>query len=113
VNLGSPGLDSGGRYDPIADTWTATTTNNAPGARYLHTAVWTGSEMIIWGGAHDVNVILLNTGGRYDPSTNSWTATTTNNAPVPRYSHTAIWSDNEMVVWGGVGASSNLNTGGK
>ena len=28
----------------INDTWTATTTVNAPDARYQHTAVWTGSE---------------------------------------------------------------------
>ena len=32
------------------DTWTATTTANAPVARTGHTAVWTGSEMIVWGG---------------------------------------------------------------
>jgi hypothetical protein len=32
------------------DTWTATSTTNAPFARYGHTAVWTGSEMIVWGG---------------------------------------------------------------
>src|SRR5437879_3931108 len=32
------------------DTWTATSTTNAPDAREQHTAVWTGSEMIVWGG---------------------------------------------------------------
>ena len=32
------------------DNWTATTTANAPAARIFHTAVWTGSEMIVWGG---------------------------------------------------------------
>ena len=32
------------------DTWTATTTANAPVGRIAHTAVWTGSEMIVWGG---------------------------------------------------------------
>ena len=32
------------------DTWTATSTTNAPAARAGHTAVWTGSEMIVWGG---------------------------------------------------------------
>src|SRR5437899_6290546 len=32
------------------DTWTATSTTNAPAARDTHTAVWTGSEMIVWGG---------------------------------------------------------------
>ena len=35
----------------IDDTWTATSTTNAPAARFDHTAVWTGSEMIVWGGA--------------------------------------------------------------
>src|SRR6266702_3971531 len=30
------------------DSWTATTTTNAPSARANHTAVWTGSEMIVW-----------------------------------------------------------------
>src|SRR6266478_1934146 len=32
------------------DTWTATSTTSAPAARENHTAVWTGSEMIVWGG---------------------------------------------------------------
>src|SRR5207249_5375031 len=41
--------------------WAATSTTNAPSARYLHTAVWTGSEMIVWGGYR----FYLNTGGRY------------------------------------------------
>src|SRR5438128_2156134 len=61
------------------DTWAATSITNAPAARLVHTAVWTGSEMIIWGGASDAN--YLGTGGRYNPSTDSWTATTTINAP--------------------------------
>src|SRR5882724_11401026 len=33
------------------DTWTATSTTSAPAGRQQHTAVWTGSEMIVWGGA--------------------------------------------------------------
>ena len=35
---------------PCVDQWGArTTTNNAPSGRYSHIAVWTGSEMIVWG----------------------------------------------------------------
>ena len=34
----------------IDDSWTATSTTNAPTGRTGHTAVWTGSEMIVWGG---------------------------------------------------------------
>ena len=38
--------------DCADDTWTATSTVNAPEARFYHTAVWTGREMIIWGGSN-------------------------------------------------------------
>jgi N-acetylneuraminic acid mutarotase len=71
-------LNSGGRYDPAADEWTATDATSPPAARYLHTAVWTGNEMIVWGGVGDG--ITFNTGGRYDPATDSWTATATTTA---------------------------------
>src|SRR2546430_374981 len=64
------------------------TPNPHPG-RADYTAVWTGSEMIIWGG-RDENFVYSNTGGRYNPSTNSWTATTTTNAPTARGFHTAV-----------------------
>src|SRR5882724_7240435 len=51
----------------IDDTWTATSTTDAPSPRFVHTAVWTGTEMIIWGGWDGTN--YFNTGGRYNPST--------------------------------------------
>jgi hypothetical protein len=86
--------------DPCTDdTWTATSTINAPSARVGHTAVWTGSEMIVWGGL-DNNENFLNTGGRYNPSTDSWTATSTTNAPTGRQDHAAAWTGTEMIVWG-------------
>ncbi len=83
-------LNTGGRYDPATDSWTATSTDNAPEARYYHTAVWTGNQMIVWGGLG--NSGYLNSGGRYDPATDSWTATSTASAPDPRYYHTAVWT---------------------
>src|SRR5438093_5351323 len=39
------------------NTWTATGTTNAPDARDSHTAVWTGSEMIVWGGSNTGGVL--------------------------------------------------------
>jgi hypothetical protein len=92
------------------DTWTATSTTNAPSARASHTAVWTGSEMIIWG-RREGN-LALDTGGRYDPSTDNWTDTTTANAPTGRGFHTAVWTGTDMIVWGGFG-DATFNTGGK
>ena len=86
--------------DPCTDdTWTATTTTNAPSARSYPTAIWTGSEMIVWGGGTASGT--LNTGARYDPSIDSWTATSTTNAPEARAYHTAVWTGSEMIVWGG------------
>src|SRR6266513_1846736 len=92
------------------DYWAATSSTNVPEARGEHTAVWTGNEMIVWGG--DGNT-YLNTGARYNPITDSWTGTSTTNAPAARYSHTAVWTGSEMIVWGGVGSSTDLNTGGR
>jgi hypothetical protein len=57
-------FNNGGRYNPSTDTWTVTSTTNAPDARSGHTAIWTGSEMIVWGGGGNLGV-NLNTGGRY------------------------------------------------
>ena len=92
--------NTGGRYNPASNSWTAVRTTNAPGARSSHVAVWTGSEMIVWGGGGDF-ASYFNTGGRYNPATDSWVATTNSNAPGPRVDHTAMWTGTEMIVWGG------------
>ncbi len=106
-------LNTGGRYTPATDTWAATSTGaNVPAGRYVHTAVWTGTEMVVWGGYDGGS--YFNTGGRYKPSTDTWTPTSTAlgaNAPAGRYSHTATWTGSEMIVWGGT--PGNLNTGGR
>jgi hypothetical protein len=48
----------GGRYDPVADSWTILPTAGAPSARYSATAVWTGSEMIVFGGRSPTDAVL-------------------------------------------------------
>jgi Glycosyl hydrolase family 99 len=96
---------------PATQTRTLTFADRVP---YRHTAVWTGSEMIVWGG-----ITFTGTGGRYNPGTNSWTATSITNAPSARGAHTAVWTGSEMIVWGGVFYDANtgnlqgLNTGGR
>src|SRR5205814_734138 len=92
--------NTGGRYNPGTNSWTATSTTNVPSARSGHTAVWTGSEMIVWGGSGRIDG-ESNTGGRYNPDANRWTATRPTNTPSARSSHTAVWSGSEMRVWGG------------
>jgi N-acetylneuraminic acid mutarotase len=111
VNTGDHYLNTGGRYNPGTDSWTATNTTNAPAGRRSHTAVWTGNQMIVWGGFDGVNV--LNTGGRYNPSTDTWLATNSTNAPTGRFDHTAVWTGNNMIIWGGDDGSNFFNTGGR
>src|ERR1019366_5625152 len=104
-------FNDGGRYNPAANSWTALPTAGAPTARQDHTAVWTGSEMIVWGGMYS-----FNDGGRYNPVANSWTAVPTNSAPAARYWHAAVWTGNEMIVWGGYnsgGSGTYFNDGGR
>jgi N-acetylneuraminic acid mutarotase len=97
------GLNTGGRYDPQTDTWISTKADlSAPEVRGRHTAVWTGGEMIVWGGSKPSPLIYLNTGGRYDPASDSWIPTHAKVLPNGRERHTAIWTGSEMIVWGGL-----------
>ena len=99
---------AGGCFD---DIWAATAI--APFKRSEHTAVWTGTEMIVWGGAYTGATGYPNTGGRYNPSTDSWTATNTANAPPGRWGHTAVWTGSEMIIWAGVEGQFAVNTGAR
>ena len=109
ANYMLPAINDGSEC--IVDTWTIT--SGPPDGRYAHTAVWTGSEMIVWGG-FTYCCSTFNTGGRYNPSTDNWTITSTTNAPSARSNHTAVWTGSEMIVWGGSDFGINyFNTGSR
>jgi len=110
--------NTGGRYVPASDSWSATTMAAAPSPRSSHTAVWTGSEMIVWGGFTGAfDFLTIGDGGRYDPNTDTWSAMSSVNQPSPRTSHTAVWTGTEMIVWGGAScvacANAELGTGAR
>ncbi len=118
--LQSSGDPIGGLYDPVGDTWTATTSTSAPsrcaGVDCLGEAgVWTGSKLIVWGGSDPLDVSsAYDTGAVYDVADNSWTTTTTTGAPSARSYHSAVWTGAKMVILGGcTGAScaTKLNDG--
>jgi hypothetical protein len=95
------------------DPWKVVSVDGAPIARDFHTAVWTGTHMIVWGGFD--GAAYLNTGGIYDPATNTWEPTSIVNAPSGRRRHTAVWTGTHMIVWGGEdagGAAAKPQTGG-
>jgi hypothetical protein len=67
-------------------------------AREDMASVWTGEELLIWGGrASGTNA---DDGAAYDPATRRWRRL----APSPlsgRSRHSAVWTGSEMIVWGG------------
>jgi hypothetical protein len=101
---GGTGTSTGGLYDPAANGgaggWMSTSTMGAPGARVGHTAVWTGSRMIAWGGDLEGGA-ATNTGGLYDPAADAWSPAAIAGAPAPRDGHSAVWTGSRMIVWGG------------
>lgn len=108
------GTSSGARYNPAKGRWYPISTANAPSARWGHRAVWTGREMVVWGGEGLTNNSVpttfrpgpLNTGGRYDPATDTWRGMDNSNAPLGRSLHAMVWSGTEVLIYGGRQASA-------
>lgn len=99
-------LNNGAKYDSLNNSWQLTSTLNSPSHRANHSSIWTGEEMIIWGGNNDDT---LDTGSIYNPLQNSWRPIQSVNAPTNRYLHSSIWTGKEMIVWGGIDEVSGLN----
>lgn len=91
-------------------SWQAISSNGAPSPRWDHTAVWTGTEMVVWGGQSGPGQVF-NTGARYDPQANAWQPMTSMGAPEARHSHGAVWTGDRMVVFGGFGAATYASEG--
>jgi hypothetical protein len=89
-------------YDPGSDRWR--TIPPAPiRGRTSHAAVWTGTEMIVWGGGDFRQA--LDDGAAYDPAADAWRVLAP--APIsPRERAVAVWTGREMVVTGGTYVSS-------
>lgn len=107
--------NSGSRFDPKSRRWEPMSDTDSPSARNWTTAVWTGTEMIVWGGYLQSYPNWSRTGGRYDPSLDRWTPTTSIGAPGGRYFASAVWTGREMVVFGGIvdSPSGSTRTGGR
>jgi hypothetical protein len=82
------------RPDLGTGTWEDMSIVNAPSWTSGDTAVWTGTEMIVWGELG---------GGRYNPATDSWQSISTTNSPSWTSGDTAVWTGTEMIVWGELG----------
>ncbi|MGH7269185.1 MAG: hypothetical protein ACREJ3_02040 [Polyangiaceae bacterium] len=95
---------SGAAYNPTTGTWRAMSTAGQPSPRNAHAAIWTGTEMIIWGGGAYPNTqspdSFRSDGAAYNPATNTWRPIRP--APDTGLDGPAVaWTGTEMIVWGG------------
>lgn len=111
----------GAIYDPKAKTWSKINTDSiyAPLRIGGHSAIWTGSKMVIWGGyagMSDAFRAITNEGAIYDAAKDDWLPTVVQKAPYARAGHQAIWTGQKMVIVSGGGVSSRpeiSSTGGQ
>jgi putative metal-binding protein len=94
------------------DTW-QTLKAEPPEPRAEHVGVWTGSEMLVWGGQDGFR--WGPDGARYDPATDTWTAMSYVNGPGARAGATGVWTGTELIVWGGApnGTGGAVDTGAR
>ena len=104
---GGANLDSGGVLDPAAatgGTWTPITETGAPAGRQRLVGVWTGSQMMVWGGCGgDSCFTTYGDGGFWTPGANggTWTAVPEGKITTGRINATGVWTGKQVIVWGG------------
>jgi len=103
-----------GEYGACGVTKPWTTIAPAPidfEARYYHSAVWTGAEMIVWGGK---SASVKKDGAAYDPAKDTWRtlAAPPTSFSKGRFRHSAAWTGSKMIVWGGIDGDNNYGATG-
>jgi hypothetical protein len=100
---------TGGPGTPPADIpggWTWRPVGPLPG-RQGHVAIWTGTEMILWGGERPGR---SPEGAAYDPATDGWRRIS-RSPLVNRTGAASAWTGREVLVWGGVNGGGRLHDG--
>lgn len=89
----------GARYHPDSDTWVPLAASPLSG-RFGVGTVWTGTEMLIWGGVGENGVLGSDEvyGAAYDPEQDTWRVI--NPADAPRVNLAPIWTGSHMLLWG-------------
>ena len=115
-------------YHPAGDRWSAVAPYPAGGGFVAgETTVWTGQRLMVWGTpsqdsgddpVDDGTAADGNSGDReappvawtYDPGTNGWQQFPAGPLSGRTY-HTAVWTGQDMLVWGGMADDSGLADG--
>jgi hypothetical protein len=97
----------GAAYEPKAGRWRLLPPASIEGLGGPG-SVWTGSELIVWGGVSRVAPGGSAVGAAYDASADRWRVLPT--APISgRASHVMVWTGREVLVWDG---STDATAGG-
>jgi hypothetical protein len=95
---GQPAYSDGAAYNPATGTWRTLPIAPVP-ARLGAASVWTGTEMLVWGGSdcQGCGSPAVDGGAAYNPETNRWRKL----APsllTPSFTPAAVWTGTKMVV---------------
>lgn len=102
--LAAPDRLEGLAYDPATDTWRTIAT--APlSSRSEAVAVWTGSEVIVWGGGAPDDPMAAS-GAAYDPIEDEWRRIA--DAPIELNLVSGMWTGREMLVFGSLLDNRNI-----
>src|SRR4051812_42233111 len=85
-------------------TWESLTAGAGPGAGLQLATAFDGQGVLLWGGLGGCTVNgVCGDGARFDVAARSWIPLSSLKAPAARTLHTAVWTGQRMLVWGGVG----------
>ncbi|MDQ4091374.1 MAG: hypothetical protein M3163_13885 [Actinomycetota bacterium] len=91
-------LDDGAAYDLRNNSWQLMSPSPLNG-RGGHRAVWTGRQMVVWGG---FNTTELNDGATYNPESDTW-AQLPQSPLLTRQGQAMVWAGDRAIIWGGHG----------
>ncbi len=103
----------GARYDPTTDTWRPMSAANAPSQRFNPYLVWTGQELLVWGGnlrGPEPRIPSLSgqptypraaDGGRYDSTLDTWRSFSGPELPTNWSGAAVEWTGSHIVLYGG------------
>ncbi len=107
----TPPATGGAIYYPESGKWYRLPKHKQE-TRYHHTAVWTGIQLILWGGVEGNFGDRTNAGYMFDNEDDQWFAVTTEGSPSARSGHSGVWTGDRMLIWGGENAEGVLGDGG-
>ena len=102
-------LSDGAVLDLGTRTWTSMAGAGAPTARYQASGLWTGDELLVFGGQDAGGV--ASGGHAWRRSSGTWRNLPSSSPAVARYSGLAAWTGTELLLFGGQAAAGSAPMG--